>query len=133
MNDYIWMFGILVAHVVFHELGHVIAVTTLGGKVTKIGWHWWPTGPYVRRTDAGSPERNALVALAGLAANFLFMLVPIHMHHWSILVGCDLMFFNLIPIRASDMGQFLMCLKARRLGIRIYTPEMEGSAQLRTI
>ena len=80
--------GILLASVLLHELGHVMAAVHFGGRVERlvIG----PFGGLVLPSVPPQPQRKVMVALAGPAMNFLVLLLAAQRWPWpaSICVTC---------------------------------------------
>jgi len=98
-----------VMHMFIHETGHLVAALLVGSKIKRIGLDL--RGPYVVRSPARTPLRNASVALAGPAVNLLTwaMFVGCHVHYaWvALFIGC----FNLLPVKDSDLTKCLAYLK----------------------
>ena len=90
-------------HILLHEVGHVLAACVVGSRILQVGVS--RIGPFVRRTPASTPLRNALVALAGPGMNlvtwfvFLFLAWP---RAWIALALC---LMNLLPLRNSDLNK----------------------------
>lgn len=59
-----------------HEAAHAIAATYFGLAVRRVGINW--IGPYVVRERSQFGSVNALVSLAGPAANFLLAVAFAH-------------------------------------------------------
>jgi hypothetical protein len=89
-----------ILHMVIHEIGHILAAYMVGSQIKQVGVNM--LGPFVRRTPAKTPGRNAFVALAGPGINILTWLVfaicglP---HAWvALYIGV----LNLLPLPHSD-------------------------------
>lgn len=91
---------LLLLMLVPHELGHVLAVYAVGAKVKRVGID--RRGPYVLRSPAATPLRNALVSLAGPAANILTSIVLLENHSTHAWFPLCFGLFNLLPFPHSD-------------------------------
>jgi hypothetical protein len=95
------LWGIL--HMVIHEVDHVLAAWMVGSKVLQVGMS--RLGPFVRRTSAKTPGRNAFVALAGPGINLLtwvFFAILSLPHAWvALYIGV----LNLLPLPNSDFSK----------------------------
>jgi membrane-associated protease RseP (regulator of RpoE activity) len=105
------LWGIL--HMVIHEVGHVIAAWMVGSKVLEVGIS--KLGPFVRRTSAKTPARNAFVALAGPGINILtwavFAIFSLP-HAWvALYIGV----LNLLPFPNSDFSKSMSYLRGASL------------------
>ncbi|MBI1900517.1 MAG: hypothetical protein HYS13_05310 [Planctomycetia bacterium] len=69
MVHYGVLFAVLLASVVLHEIGHVLAAVRLGGGAGEI--ILWPLGGLSRPTVPGGPLREFAAALAGPLVNLL--------------------------------------------------------------
>ncbi len=104
-TDFVW--GSL--HMLIHECGHMLAALVVGSKIKQVGMS--RSGPFVRRTSARTPMRNAMVALAGPAANiltwllFLIFALP---HAW---IALAIGLVNLSPLPNSDFMKSLSYLQ----------------------
>jgi len=100
-----------VLHMVIHEIGHILAAWMVGSRIKQVGVNM--LGPFVRRTPAKTPVRNAFVALAGPGINILTGLVfaicglP---HAWvALYIGA----LNLLPLPHSDFMKSVEYLRRR--------------------
>lgn len=104
------LFGLLA--MVLHEIGHLCVAQGLGLKVKHVGLN--RKGMYTVR-EAGPPEINLQVSLAGPLTNFALMaLWPM-----SPVFGLANLFVgacNLLPIQGSDGERALICLREMREG-----------------
>lgn len=94
-----------------HEAAHLITALAVGVKIKKIGFRW--KGLYIVR-EAGTPEKNALISLAGPMANLILLLT----WHWSPLFGLANLcftFFNLLPLQGSDGDRVWMCWREMQM------------------
>jgi hypothetical protein len=103
----LFLWGVL--HMLIHEVGHVLAAWAVGSKILQVGMS--RLGPFVRRTSARTPGRNAFVALSGPGINILTWAVftvfgmP---HAWiALYIGV----LNLLPLRNSDFSKSLEYLR----------------------
>ena len=96
-------------HMAIHELGHILAVLAVGARVKKIGID--RRGVYVIRSQARTPQRNALVSLAGPGANLITWVVMLGLHIPHAWIALYTAIFNLIPWKHSDMSHALMHLR----------------------
>ncbi len=94
----------LLLAVLLHECGHVAAAYCLGMRLEKIGISWRKL--YVR-ISPGSPQREALVALAGPLVNLLLAAGSTgYFRRMNLILGL----LNLLPLRGFD-GWRVMQLK----------------------
>ena len=106
-----------VAAMLLHELGHIAASLALGVKVKNIGLSW--KGLFMVR-EAGPPEKNFLVSLAGPMVNFVLIAMWPISHEFGLANLC-FAFFNLIPLRGSDGERAWICwdqMKAAGMKLR---------------
>lgn len=90
-----------------HESGHLLAAAALGLKIKSVALRW--KGLATVR-EAGPPDKNLLVSLAGPLTNILLLLL----WHWSPRFGVANLCFaavNLLPINGSDGDRALTCLE----------------------
>jgi Zn-dependent protease len=90
-----------------HEAGHLLAALALGIKIKSVALRW--KGLATVR-EAGPPDKNLLVSLAGPFTNVLLLLL----WHWSPRFGLANLCFaavNLLPINGSDGDRALNCLE----------------------
>lgn len=95
----------LVCAVAAHELGHVLALVLLGGRVE--GLTLAATGPVLHCASQGSGWRDVLCALAGPALGALaFFLLR---QRWQLLaeMSAVLSLVNLLPVLPLDGGRAL--------------------------
>ena len=100
-----------VSAVALHELSHVAMARMQGLKVKRVGVKW--KGPYIVR-EAGTPEQNLRVCLAGPAANLLFAFMCSRVA--PVFAFCNLVLgaYNLLPIPGSDGLRAWRLLPIRR-------------------
>jgi membrane-associated protease RseP (regulator of RpoE activity) len=96
-------------HMVIHEVGHILAAWIVGSKILEVGMS--RLGPFVRRTSARTPGRNAFVALAGPGINILSWVVFAAFglpHAWvALYIGV----LNLLPLPNSDFSKSMGYLR----------------------
>lgn len=102
------LFGLLA--MALHEAGHICASLVVGVRVKRVGMGW--KGMYTVR-EAGPPEKNATISLAGPLTNLALMAF------WPWLPIFGLANFccgacNLVPIPGSDGKRILKCLREMR-------------------
>lgn len=105
--------GILViASLLLHEVGHMLAAVALGVPVREFGLTW--RGAFNRRAHSGRRRTEILIAFAGPLANLL-LAFPLH---YVPVIGnqvalCNLMLciVNLLPIPSSDGLRILRNLR----------------------
>jgi membrane-associated protease RseP (regulator of RpoE activity) len=101
-----------VLHMVIHEIGHILAAWMVGSRIKQVGIGI--LGPFVRRTPAKTPARNAFVALAGPGTNILTWLVFVICglpHAWvALYIGV----LNLLPLPHSDFLKSVEYLRSER-------------------
>jgi len=95
--------ALVIASLLLHEVGHMLAAIALGVPVREFGLCW--RGAYNRRALSGSRRTEILICLAGPLTN-LFLAFTLH---YLPVIGnqlalCNLMFciVNLLPIPSSD-------------------------------
>lgn len=106
LDGFLW--GLLA--MVLHEAGHLLAALALGIRVKSVALRW--KGLCTVR-EAGPPDKNLLVSLAGPFANVLLLLL----WHLSPRFGLANICFaavNLLPINGSDGERALDCLHLMR-------------------
>ncbi|HUB30241.1 MAG TPA: hypothetical protein VL967_11100 [Terracidiphilus sp.] len=111
MHVFTWFFPFFqglflgVISMAFHEAGHLVTAPLVGIKIKTVGLRW--KGLYTVR-EAGPPDKNLIVSLAGPLVN----LVLIGTWHWSFRFGLANLcftFFNLLPIEGSDGERAWRC------------------------
>jgi len=104
----LFLWGML--HMLIHEIGHVLAAWMVGSKVLQVGMS--KLGPFVRRTSAKTPRRNAFVALAGPGINILtwaaFTILALPNAWVALYIGL----LNLLPLPNSDFTKSMEYLKS---------------------
>jgi Zn-dependent protease len=100
-----------VSAAVLHELSHIAMARMQGLKVKRAGITW--KGPYIVR-EAGTPEQNLRVCLAGPAANLLLAFVCSHIAPVFAFCNVVLGAYNLLPIPGSDGLRAWRLLPMRR-------------------
>lgn len=73
-----------------HELGHVIAVLAIGGKITGLVLDWHGVG--LRWQGNSDPYRQMIVTLSGPAANLLIFAVCLVVGGLGLFGLCNLVF-----------------------------------------
>lgn len=92
---------------VSHEVGHLVAAFALGIKIKSVAFRW--KGLCTIR-EAGPPDKNLLVSLAGPFTNVLLLAF----WHWLPCFGIANICFavvNLLPINGSDGDRALTCIE----------------------
>jgi Zn-dependent protease len=92
----------------FHEAGHLVTAPLVGIKIKTVGLRW--KGLYTVR-EAGPPDKNLIVSLAGPLVNLALLAT----WHWSFRFGLANLcftFFNLLPIEGSDGERAWKCWRA---------------------
>ena len=107
------IFGIvMLASLLMHEAGHILAATFLGVPVREFGLRM--AGAYIRRAPAATLQDEVLIATAGPLMNFCLMLplsfVPV-LGHQLALGNLALGLVNLLPIPSSDGMRILRALR----------------------
>jgi Zn-dependent protease len=107
------VFGlVMVASLLLHEAGHILAATFLGVPVRELGLNI--AGAYIRRARAATQQDEVLIAASGPLMNFCLILplsfVPVLGHHLA-LGNLALGIVNLLPIPASDGLRILRALR----------------------
>jgi Zn-dependent protease len=107
------VFGlVMVASLLLHEAGHILAATFVGVPVREFGLNI--AGAYVRRARAATQQDEVLIAASGPLMNFCLILplsfVPVLGHHLA-LGNLALGVVNLLPIPASDGLRILRALR----------------------
>ena len=102
-----------------HELGHWLAISLLGGRVTRLRLS--AVGAEMRLERTMSYFRELLCALAGPAVNILLAIGTAWLcgGRGLVFAGMNLALglFNLLPVRALDGGRSLFCVSALCMGI----------------
>jgi Peptidase M50B-like len=93
-----------------HEVGHLLAALAVGIKVKSVALRW--KGLCTVR-EAGPPDKNLLVSLAGPFANVLLLLLWPMSHRFGVANICFAA-VNLLPINGSDGDRALTCLELIR-------------------
>jgi Zn-dependent protease len=103
---------LVVASLLLHEAGHMLAARALGVPVREFGLTW--RGAYNRRAHSGRRRTEILISLAGPLTNLL-LAFPLH---YVPVIGnqlalCNLMLciVNLLPIPSSDGLRILRNLR----------------------
>jgi Zn-dependent protease len=106
-------FGLaMVASLLLHEAGHILAAIFLGVRVHEFGLRI--AGAYIRRAHASTPQDEVLIATAGPLMNFCLILplsfLPVLGHQLAL---CNLVLglVNLIPLPSSDGLRILRALR----------------------
>ncbi len=104
--------ALVIASLLLHEVGHVLAAIALGVPVREFGLCW--RGAYNRRARSGRQRTEILISLAGPLTN-LFLAFPLH---YLPVIGrqlalCNLMLcvVNLLPIPSSDGLRILRSIR----------------------
>jgi Zn-dependent protease len=113
-----WRLGILfgammIASLLLHEAGHILAATFLGVPVHEFGLRL--AGAYIRRAYAATQQDEVLIATAGPLMNFCLILplsfVPVLGQQLAL---CNLVMglINLMPIPSSDGMRILRAMRS---------------------
>lgn len=103
---------LLLASLVVHELGHLMAAQLAGVRVKAIGLCL--KGAYIRRTDSRIAWTELGIAIAGPAVNLLMFLLLRNNHpllSWVGQLNLVLGISNLLPIRGLDGHRILTSLR----------------------
>lgn len=96
--------ALLIASLVVHEMGHIVAASISKVRVSVIGVS--AAGTYIRRQRAASPWAESVISLAGpmvsLALAALFGLGNGHLYGWLAKMNLIVAMSNLIPIAGTD-------------------------------
>lgn len=97
--------SLLVASLIIHEIGHIVAATALGVRVREFGLCAF--GAYTRRARSGKRWKEILIAFAGPLTSLLLvapsMFLPPHGIRYQLVISnLELFAVNLIPLPASD-------------------------------
>jgi Zn-dependent protease len=108
--------GIVSACLLLHELAHVSVALLTGTRVHAIGIN--VKGPFIQRSSASSPLREACIAVVGPLVNVSFALwlwgTP-GVLQWVAQMNAILAVTNMLPISGSDGQRILGSLRAHRL------------------
>ena len=98
-----------------HELGHLVAIYALGGRVVRL--RLTAAGAELRLGRTMSYGRELLCALAGPLVNLLLAFGAAQLR-WLVFAGLNLALalFNLLPLSVLDGGRALSCAAAMLLG-----------------
>jgi len=107
------VFGlVMVASLLLHEGGHILAAVLLGVPVREFGLRI--AGAYIRRARAATLQDEVLIAASGPLMNFCLILplsfVPVLGHHLAY-GNLALGLVNLLPLPASDGMRILRALR----------------------
>ena len=95
---------LLIASLLVHEIGHMIAASISKVAVSAIGIS--AAGTYIRRQRAASPLAESVISLAGpivsLALATLFALGTGHVYSWLAEMNLIVAISNLVPIAGTD-------------------------------
>ena len=105
-DGFLW--GLLA--MVLHEAGHLIAAVVVGIRIKSVALRW--KGLCTVR-EAGPPDKNLLVSLAGPCTNVLLLLLWPMSHRFGLANICFAV-VNLLPINGSDGERALDCLELMR-------------------
>jgi stage IV sporulation protein FB len=96
--------ALLIASLVVHEIGHIVAASISKVRVNAIGIS--AAGTYIRRQRAASPWAESVISLAGpfvsLALAALFGQGNGHLYGWLAEMNLIVAMSNLIPIAGTD-------------------------------
>jgi hypothetical protein len=101
---------LLLLHTGIHELGHVLMALCVGSKVKRVWFNHF--GPYVQRTPAKTPLRNAVVALAGPGVNLITFCLMFYYKVSFSWIPLYIGVFNLLPFSQSDLSKAVRYLKS---------------------
>ena len=99
---------------VVHELGHLLAIRTLGGRVEEL--RLTGLGAVMIPRGAFGYGAECLVALAGPAASFLLALLAAPVQETLAGVSLVLGIFNLLPLVPLDGGRILSAVVCHLTG-----------------
>jgi Zn-dependent protease len=105
-DGFLW--GLLA--MVLHEAGHLVAAVALGIRIKSVALRW--KGLCTVR-EAGPPDKNLLVSLAGPFVNLLLLLLWPLSHRFGLANVCFAA-VNLLPLSGSDGERALDCLDLMR-------------------
>jgi Zn-dependent protease len=112
-----WRLGIvfgffMVASLLLHEAGHILAAAFLGVRVHEFGLRM--AGAYIRRAYASSPQDEVFIATAGPLMNVCLILplsfIPV-LGQQLALCNLALGLVNLLPLPSSDGLRILRALR----------------------
>jgi len=108
--------ALLVASLLLHEAGHIVAATALGVPVREFGLSW--IGAYVRRAYASRRRDEILISAAGPMMN-LCVAIPLlfvpRIGAQLMLGNFALCLVNLLPLPSSDGLRILRTLRGAQL------------------
>ncbi len=122
---------LVVASLLLHEVGHMLAAMALGVPVREFGLCW--RGAYIRRAHSGRRRTEILISLAGPLTNLLLALslydLPVV---GSQLALCNLLLalVNLLPIPSSDGQRILRNLRCATTADATFPALSEAPATL---
>jgi len=101
-----------VLHMAIHEIGHILAAWMVGSQIKQVSINI--LGPFVRRSSAKTPGRNAFVALAGPGINILTWLVFAIFHLPHAWIALYIGVLNLLPLPQSDFMKSVEYLRSEQ-------------------
>ena len=107
--------GLGVVAMAFHEAGHLVAAPLVGIRIKTVGLKW--KGLYTVR-EAGPPDKNMLVSLAGPCANLALLALWPLSHKFGLANLC-FAFFNILPIEGSDGERIWRCWREMKRERRV--------------
>lgn len=102
----------ILIHLFIHEAGHALAAVSVGSKIKRVGVN--KLGVYIVRAPASTGFKNALVALAGPAANLATWALMLSFHIDGALAPLVFGLANLLPFPHSDLMQAIHYLRSQR-------------------
>jgi len=110
--------GLLIASLLFHEFGHILAASMTNVSVHAIGIS--AVGTYIQRQRSSSPWTESLISLAGpltsLVLAAFFALGHGHVYVWLTEMNLLVAMSNLVPIAGTDGDRALdaICIATMR-------------------
>ncbi len=118
-------FTILFVSALFHEMGHLTAIKSLGYKTRRIDI--LPMGALIVVPEGIPDDKEWKIAISGplaslglaLISGLLFAFIPFLPFLFSFVINIIIAFFNLLPIKHLDGGKALFCfLNSRKTNNR---------------
>jgi Zn-dependent protease len=109
--------ALLLASLLFHEIGHLLMAQLLGVRVRAVGLCL--KGAYLHRSDSGSAISEMLIAMAGPSVNLLLYACLKNgdaMLRWVAVLNLVLAVSNLVPLSGTDGARIYQSLQSLRRG-----------------